>query len=103
MANEDGSLSHLLLDQPRNALVVWEIVDLDNLSSAPVRVGTTRIDRVTEPKRGVIRIKQQSPLSIYDDPLPRKTIPPWADAGVANQIWPMALGAVRNAEPILID
>lgn len=103
LANEDGKLSYLLQEQPRNALVIWETLDLDHPENAPVRVGTTRVDRVTEPKRGVIRIKQRSPLSIYDDPLPRATIPPWADSGVANQVWPMALGAVRNAEPVLID
>ena len=101
--NDSGKLSYLVPEQPRNALVIWEMVDLDRPNDPPTRVGTTRVDRVTEPKRGVIRIKQRSPLAIYDDPWRRKTIPPWADAGSANQPWPIGLGAVRNAEPVLLD
>ncbi|MBN8885900.1 MAG: hypothetical protein J0I77_09290 [Rudaea sp.] len=101
--NENGKLTPLFLEQPRNALVIWETLDLDNPDDPPTRVETTRVDLVTIPKRGVIRIKQRSPLAIYDDPWMRKTIPPWADSGSANQPWPIALGAVRNAEPVLLD
>jgi len=101
--NEDDKYSYLLRDQPRNALIVYEIVDLDDPTLTPVVVGTTRVDKITEPKYGVIRIKQRSALSIYDDPLQRKMIQPWADSGSANRPWPIALGAVRNAEPVLIN
>jgi len=98
--NENGKLSYLLRDQPRNAMAIWELVDLDHLEDDPIRAGTTRVDRVTEPKRGVIRIKQASPLAIYNDAWARKTIPPWADAGNAGQVWPYAAGAVRNCGPV---
>jgi hypothetical protein len=78
------------------------IADL-NSTAEPTLIATLVAKAAKPTKFDVMHVDLADAARKWDVPLPRRLVPPWMDAGAANQPFPIALGAVREAEPLLID
>lgn len=72
------------------------------LRDAPI-IATAILDNVTADSEDTKTITIKDKLTRLDKALPAKLFPPFVDAGAANRMVPISLGACRNVQPILKD
>lgn len=92
----DSPVQVRLLNAPPNGLAAAFAHE-----NAPI-IATAVLDNVTS-SEDVITITLKDILSTFDRALPVKYNPPFVDAGAANRMVPISLGACRNVAPQLID
>lgn len=101
--NRSGRYDILLTEAPRDAVVQIRMVEVGRPLSEAVTVATAHLDEVSVDGIDAIRLRLKDPMAALERPLQRKLFLPYVDPGAANRPWPIALGAVRNIEPVLYD
>jgi hypothetical protein len=101
--NADGALDHLVGVAGRGALVrVQSIPDGGGIDDAEP-VGMLEVDVGRPASDGVLELRLRDRTSALKRPLQDALLPPDADPTTADTVMPVALGAVRMAEPKLLN
>jgi hypothetical protein len=101
--NRSGRYDILLTEAPRDAVVTVRMLEVGRPLSEAVTVATAHLDEIDVDGIDTIRLRLKDPMAALDRPLQRKLFLPYVDESAANRPWPIALGAVRNIEPVLYD
>lgn len=104
--NYDGAFNFILRADLRNSKVVLQSPPARMFggaaAGAPV-VATAILDSADSNDEDKITIRLKDIIARLDKPLPMRFNPPFVDAGAANRMVPLTLGACRNVAPQLID
>ena len=105
--NVDGLYSFLVGADLRDAPIEIKLAPAMAFGTATLiadsPVMATGIFENATSNEDTITISIKDSLSSLDRPLPVRYNPPFVDAGAANRMVPISLGAVRNVAPLLVD
>lgn len=101
--NSDGTFDSLRDADARDAAVTLYRAQAMTAESdeVPDVLFTGVVERISEPRDGVVEIVLRDTLARIDKPIPMRYTPPYSDA-LYTPI-PIALGAQRTVQPLLVD
>lgn len=103
LANGDGALDWIVDSDMRDlpAELAW-VMQGESVDAAD-SVAKMIVNDIAVQDDGSVRVAMAGKMAMFDEPLQTRIFPPSADPVVAGKPWPIALGAVRSAEPVLVD
>ena len=99
----DGSYDWLITSDMRDLPALLQTIYPGETYANVQNVATMIVDDVQVVDQNTLRITAVSSMSELDQPLQKRIFPPSADPVVAGKPWPIALGAVRQMTPVLVD